>query len=256
MGGVSILRSISLFLLPIFLFLGVFASLREEKFQRLFSQRRKDAKKNRGKWLVSLEKTRKIESAPILIGKAILPFFLCALTPIGCSRTVINLTPDVIRDYGLDQVTIPNVQFYYRAITIHPDSSVTHDEPTVFRRIDTRDEVVTETQSPAAQSHLAKSDIVLLENGTPCKVDAVLDSGRTLRADFGSLKLNFALSYRSGYNFRLISDTAEYQGKLYVRSQQPLLRSIGILSIDRKELQKLTDTETRIRGKRVEGDRR
>ena len=183
---------------------------------------------------------------------AVALFIVCISVLLSCSGNLVNLTPDIIRDYGLDQLTLPNVQLYYRTITIHEDSKVTYDEPTIYRRLDSCGLLVSETRSPAYQQHLNKNDIVIIKNGTPCKINAILDSGRTLQADFGDLKLTFKLSYQSGYTFELASDTVEYQGKRFVRAPVPLMRTVGILSVNRKRLVELTENETRIKGKRVE----
>lgn len=173
---------------------------------------------------------------------------------VSCSGTMVNLTPDVIREYGLDRQTLPNVQLYYRAITISVDSTVTHKEPTVFRRIGVADALVSETRSPAEKENLNKSEIFTVKDRTPCRISSVLDSGRTLQADFGNLKLNFKLSYEAGYTFVLSSDTVSYNSDSFVPAQIPLMRSVGILTLQRKELVELTKSKIRIRGKRVDED--
>ena len=171
---------------------------------------------------------------------------------LSCTRKTINLTPDTIRAYGLDQMTLPRIQLYYRTMTIRPDSTVSTEEPTIFRRIRDKDATVTEKASPAASTILDKDDIVIIKNGTPCKITDIIDNGRILRADFGGLSLDFALSYKTGYTFEMINDTVCYQGKTYLRSHIPLMRSVGILSVEKRTLEQTTATETRIRGKIIE----
>jgi hypothetical protein len=173
----------------------------------------------------------------------------------NCSRKNINLTPDIIVKYGLDQMTLPKIQFYYKTITIRSDSTLIRNEPTVFRRIYNKKVEVTESKSLAASQYLDKNDIILIKNGTPCTIIKVEEDGRVLTADFNDLKLNFRLSYKTGYNFELISDTVIFQEKTYIRAHQPLEKNTGLLSVNRKYLETFNDTQIRIRGRRIEDEK-
>jgi hypothetical protein len=162
---------------------------------------------------------------------------------------MVRLTPDLISGYGLDRNSIKKVQFFYESVTINADSSISKDEPTQFTRIGKNRWPVTVDSSEAKISDMDQGEMILLKSKTPCRVVAILEDGKVLRADFSDIQLDFRLSYRSGYTFELITDTVFYNGNPYVRSKIPLADNVGLLSVDRKTL---SASEVVVKGKVVQ----
>lgn len=169
-----------------------------------------------------------------------------------CNKRVVNLTPDIIRAYGLDRNAISNIQFEYRIINIYEDSSVSSKEPTIFRCAEPDNTLISEDASPAASGNLSSGNIVMLKNGTLCKIVDVKENGKVLSADFGQMNLDFTLSYRSGYAFELSDDTITLDSKKYIRSRIPLMQSYGLLALNKRTLEKLHMKEIQVEGKKVE----
>jgi hypothetical protein len=191
--------------------------------------------------------------------KNALLYVLLPVLILSCTRqTLVNLTPDIISNYGLDKKTIQTVQCYYRSVNINRDSSVSYNEPTRFVLDDTK-RIISDTMSKAASTDkMVQTGVIVIKNDTPCRIVDVLENGTVLRVAFsdvaqGEKQVNadFRLSYRTGYTFELISDTLFYDGRKFIRVPMPLIENIGLLRINNKEL---TIREIAVPGNRV-GDR-
>jgi hypothetical protein len=162
----------------------------------------------------------------------------------SCTRqTLVNLTPDIISNYGLDSKTIQSVQCYYRSVNIQQDSSVSYDEPTRFV-LDDKNRIVSDTISKASSTNkMEQTGVIVIKNGTPCKIVDVLERGTVLRVIFSDtvqskkqVFADFKLSYRTGYTFELVSDTLIYENDIFIRVSTPLVENTGLLSVNNKDL--------------------